>query len=229
MTDHDHDAVLALRQAADQHRYRGTVDVADVVRSGARRRREQARHRTVVAAALTTAGVVAGVMVSVGVAVGPGRQAIGPSGPQEPVAVLALLARPPVADDEIPAVNESVAAEEEPYDMVRDSTRLVAEADGVGYYAGISPRGEVCVLVHLQAQSQVASSCAPPERFDEVGVWVNASNYSGTDVTGLLLPDRLREPAPADLPDILERAGTGAQEEATLPAPNLVTVVSQQG
>lgn len=229
MTDHDHAAVLALRQAADQHRYQGTVDVADVVRSGARRRREQVRHRNLVVAALTTAGVVAGVIVSVGVTVGPGRQAIGPSGPQEPVAALSLLARPPVADDEIPAVNDSVTEEAEPYGVVRGSTRLVVEADGVGYYAGLSPRGEVCVLVHLQAQSQVASSCAPPERFDDTGVWVTTSNDSGIEVTGLLLPDRLAEPAPEDLDGLRQRAGAGAQGEATLPAPNLLAVVSHRG
>lgn len=224
MTDHDHDAVSAFRQAADQDRNQGTVDVEDVMRSGAERRQAATARRTVVAGALTAAAVIAGV----GLTVGPGHgAALGPSGPDDPVAALSLLARPPVAGDDIPAVDDSVTDEAGPYGMVAGSTRLVVEDDGVGYFAGVDPQGEVCLLVHLQAQSQVASSCAPPERFGDTGVWVSTSDDSGIAVTGLLLPDRLTESAAGDLDDLRERAGIGADGETRLLAPNVLAVVDR--
>ena len=178
--------------------------------------------------ALSTACVVAAVMVGVSVVAGPGRgDAARPSGPEGPSAALSVLARPAVAADEIPAVNDTAATEAEPYGMVAGSTRLVAEADRVGYYAAISPDGEICVLVHLQAKSQVASSCAPPRRFDEMGVWVTTSVSSQIEVTGLLLPDRLADAAREDADGVLEDAGAGAEGDARPLAPNLIAVLDE--
>lgn len=135
------------------------------------------------------------------------------------VQALALLGTAAVSDDRLPTFGDedetSGAGELSP-----GSARLIATVDSIGYFAGASVEGEVCIAVHLDLQ--VASSCTDLDRFSVHGVWVGGSNYLGYDVTALLLPDHLSDPDPGDVPHVLERAGIDATDGYEVLAPNLV-------
>ena len=176
-------------------------------------------------AALSTAGVVAAVVL--GTAALGGSDSVAPASEDRPedaaTAALALLGRPGAEDDQIPTINVGDKEEASPYGVVPDSSRLVVAVDGVSYYAAVNDDGDICIAIYLQAQRQVATGCADPQRFSDQGVWVNLANDSGADVTGLLLPDSLDDPDPGQIPQLIERAGLQASDQHTLLAPNLLS------
>ncbi len=227
MTGPHDDTIALLRDAATRHTGSGQVNLAEVLRAGAARRHRQAARRAAGVTALSTASVVAAIVV--GTAALGGSNNVTPAREDQPddaaTDALALLGRPGTEEDPIPTINSGDEDDTSPYGVVPDSSRLVTAVDGVGHYAAFNDDGDICIAVHLQAQSHVATGCANPQRFNAVGVWVQASNYSGADVTGLLLPDNLNDPDPGQIPQLLERAGLQPSDDYALLAPNLVATM----
>jgi len=224
MTGPHDDTIALLRDAASRHTGSGHVELCEVVRAGAARRHRQAARRAAGVAALSTAGVVVAVVLGTAALGGSGN--VAPAGVDRPedvaTAALALLGRPGTEDDQIPTINIGDEDETSPYGVIPDTSRLVTAVDGVSYYAAVNDHGDICIAIQLQNQGQVATGCADPQRFNHQGVWVNTSNDSGADVTGLLLPDSLDDPDPGQIPQLVERAGLQVSDDVTLLAPNLL-------
>lgn len=186
MSEHDEAVVATLRSARAPRPLGPGPDLDGILRAGAARRERRERRDAAAAASGATALLVGAVVIGSSV-LGGGGSPVPVAGPESAAAQrLALLAEPAGPEDVLP---DELQGTEVGAVMAPGTVRLVADVDGVGYFAGSSPGGETCVLVHLRAEGSATTTCLAPAEFEAVGLGFGFSAAEGTDVRGVLVPD----------------------------------------
>lgn len=206
------------------------IDVDAVMRRGEIRRRHR---RNASAAAIAAGGSLAVVLATFlgGAALEPPTTGSPAAGEVDATELLAVLAWPQTDDDQmLPEYADDDVLEDR--SILPSSTRLITAVDGVGYYAGTSKGGDVCIGV--DSPETGGSSCVPLAEFKETGVWVTSSGgetYPPGPAdfvhTTLLLPDRMSITDGTDPAELVERAKIPAEfavGDIEVLTPNLIVM-----
>ena len=89
--------------------------------------------------------------------------------------------------DALPAIEGRTVPEE----VVADSARYLGETSVARYWVALDGSDRVCIVQAVgggEEPTAVGSSCAPPDRFADEGVWVEVSG-GGPAAQGLVVPD----------------------------------------